>query len=86
MPKANLSEIKSRDRQIILVMARGFDKEGYTQHAIAAYEAVIEAAPESKEAEHAEGALTRIAEIYSQDYLYDRILERRTKKTQQDLI
>lgn len=52
---------KAKGRGALLDMAKDWDKEEKTQHAIEAYEAVIEADPESKEANQAREALLVIA-------------------------
>lgn len=58
---AEENNTKAKGRGALLEMAKDWDKEGKTQHAIEAYEAVIEAGSESKEADRAREALLTIA-------------------------
>jgi len=72
---------KTKAREALLEMAKAWEKKpGKIQHAIEAYERVIGADPESKEAELARDALLEIAKgfeqkgkKYSAYYLYQKI-------------
>lgn len=57
---------QAKARQAMLEIAKKWDKQGKVQHAIESYEAVIEAAPESKEAQQAQDALMEIARKFEQ--------------------
>lgn len=78
------NKIKTKARDAMLEMAKGWDKKGKVQHAIEGYEAVIEAAPESGEAGQAKDALLEIAERFKREgkkhsayYLYHKLAEGR---------
>ncbi len=62
MPAEN--GFKTTAREALLAMARDWDKAGNTQHAIKAYEAVMKADSESKEAQVARESLLKIAEQF----------------------
>ena len=73
---------KAQARKAMLEMAKEWDKQKKTQHAIESYEAVIEADPASKEADQAKDALMEIAKRYEQKgkkhsayYLYHKLAE-----------
>lgn len=73
---------KTKARQAMLEMAKEWDKKGKIQHAIEGYDAVIEADPESKEADQAKDALLEIAKRYEQKgkknsayYLYHKLAD-----------
>lgn len=75
---------KTKARQAIMEMAKEWDKKGKVQHAVEGYEAVIEADPESKEADEAKAALMEIAKKYEQKgqehsayHLYHKLAEGR---------
>lgn len=59
-----MAEIKKSSCQALRAMAEDWKKEGKVQTAIETYETVIEAAPESEEAEKAKAALLEIAKGY----------------------
>lgn len=58
---AGENNTKAKGRGALLEMAKDWDKEGKVQHAVEAYEAVVEADSESKEANSAREALLTIA-------------------------
>lgn len=62
-----MSEVKKVSRQALLAMAEDWEKSGKVQNAIETYEIVIEAAPESEEAEKAKTALLGIARKYKEE-------------------
>ena len=73
---------KAQARKAMLEMAKEWDKQKKTQHAVEGYEAVIEADPASKEADQAKDALMEIAKRYEQKgkkhsayYLYHKLAE-----------
>lgn len=72
--------IKTKAKNALLEMAKDWDKQGKVQHAIEGYEAVIEADPESAEANQAKDALLEIAKRFdsagkkhSAYYLYHKL-------------
>lgn len=62
-----MAEVKKSSCQALLKLAEDWKKKEKTQSAIEAYETVIEAAPESEEAEKAKAALLGIAQDYEKE-------------------
>ncbi len=84
MTEVTPNKTKTTAKEAMLEMAKGWDKKGKIQHAIEAYEAVIETSPEGKEAEEAKDALIEIARRYGREgkehsayYLYHKLAEGR---------
>ncbi len=80
MTQDTTNSTKAQARKAMLEMAKEWDKQKKTQHAVEGYEAVIEADPASKEADQAKDALMEIAKRYEQKgkknsayYLYHKL-------------
>ena len=80
MAATTSDKFKTKSKEAFLEMAKAWEKEGKTQHAIEAYERVIGMDMESKEADQARDALLEIAKRfdkegkkYSAYYIYQKM-------------
>jgi len=80
-------QTRTKAKQSLMEMAKGWEKVGKVQHAIEAYETVIATDPKSKEAEQARDAIMEIAKKYEREgksysayHIYEKMAEGRIER------